>query len=251
MKTIRKLIRRVFTRKLEWKLLPTDIFLVSYPRSGNTWMRYLLANLFAPEEFWHIDNIGQMVPDIHQPPPEVFFSTRIIKSHLPFQADYAKVIYLYRDGRDVAISYFDFLTKIYNYKQPFDTFFSTYLANGFQYGTWHEHMISWHSASTSAVLPVQYERLVNEPLPELQKVTQFLGMTWREQDIQQALERSSISKIRQDYQKRKFDTHWQKGFTGGVQATPGHWRAYLTDAQNEMFWAQAGGIAAQVGYQKE
>ena len=47
-------------------LCTTPTFPVSYPRSGNTWMRFLLANLLAPHETITFRNIENFVPDLHK-----------------------------------------------------------------------------------------------------------------------------------------------------------------------------------------
>src|SRR5882724_5171741 len=42
---------------------PDDTFIVSYPRSGNTWTRFLIANLLHPHELVTFANIEQVTPD--------------------------------------------------------------------------------------------------------------------------------------------------------------------------------------------
>ena len=42
---------------------PDDTFIVSYPRSGNTWTRFLIANLLHPEIEIGFANIDSVVPD--------------------------------------------------------------------------------------------------------------------------------------------------------------------------------------------
>ena len=39
-----------------------DIFVVSYPRSGNTWTRFLIANLVYPRENVSFMNIEKLIP---------------------------------------------------------------------------------------------------------------------------------------------------------------------------------------------
>src|ERR1035438_7325511 len=74
---------------------PDDTFLVSYPKSGNTWVRLLLANLIHPNETVGFANINRLLPA-----PGVlskrFLKTlprpRILKSHEPFDVRFRKVI---------------------------------------------------------------------------------------------------------------------------------------------------------------
>ena len=42
---------------------PDDTFVVSYPRSGNTWTRFLIANLMHPEKEVSFKNIESLIPD--------------------------------------------------------------------------------------------------------------------------------------------------------------------------------------------
>ena len=63
---------------------PDDVFIVSYPRSGNTWIRFLVGNLLDPDDPITFANVELRVPEIY------FFSDqqllaltrpRILKSH--------------------------------------------------------------------------------------------------------------------------------------------------------------------------
>jgi hypothetical protein len=42
-----------------------DVFLVSYPRSGNTWTRFLLGNLIYQDEPVTFANIESRIPEIY------------------------------------------------------------------------------------------------------------------------------------------------------------------------------------------
>ena len=42
-----------------------DIFIASYPKSGNTWTRFLIANLIYQNEVIDFSNIEKKVPDIY------------------------------------------------------------------------------------------------------------------------------------------------------------------------------------------
>src|SRR2546430_17117355 len=44
-------------------VFPDDVFLVSYPKSGNTWTRFLIANLVFPDRHPDFSNINQLIPD--------------------------------------------------------------------------------------------------------------------------------------------------------------------------------------------
>src|SRR5580693_4534967 len=93
---------------------PDDTFVVSYPRSGNTWTRFLIANLVYPAETISFANIEQLIPDTSSQSNLALKRTprpRIIKTHQYFDHRYPKVIYIVRDPRDVVLSYYDFQRK--------------------------------------------------------------------------------------------------------------------------------------------
>src|SRR5467141_466425 len=92
-------------------ILPDDVFLVSYPKSGNTWTRFLVANLVYPEKNPDFSNINELIPDpeaMHKRDLERAARPRLIKSHQYFDPRYPKVIYIVRDPRDVVLSEYYF-----------------------------------------------------------------------------------------------------------------------------------------------
>src|ERR1700733_6949193 len=130
---------------------PGDTFIVSYPRSGNTWTRFLIANLVFPTESVTFANIERLIPDAAALSNRVLKRTprpRIIKSHQYFDPRYRRVIYIVRDPRDLVLSYYNFHRK---YQQIADNYpladFVDDFANGrlisSDWGTWGENVASW------------------------------------------------------------------------------------------------------------
>src|SRR5438034_5257902 len=92
---------------------PNDVFLVSYPRSGNTWIRFLIGNLAYPDDPVTFANIEHRIPSIYTYPNRVLRRLpRILKSHEAFDPRYPRVIYIVRDPRDVAVSFYHFNIKM-------------------------------------------------------------------------------------------------------------------------------------------
>ena len=236
---VKSLSRKIFKRK-SLHIQPDDIFLVSYPRSGNTWMRYLLANLLEPTEIWHIGNINRVLPDTHEPWPSDWIprTPRLLKSHSSYRYEFRRVIYLYRDGRDVAISYHHFLQKLHQEQRTFDEFFDDFIRGQVPYGSWQAHLDGWMFTEHSGqeIITLSYEKLYQTPVPEISRLAAFLGCAWSETEILTAVEKSTYRNFQVDYKTRLYDSHWNKGFRGGVKGGPGQWKETLTPQQNALFW---------------
>src|SRR5262249_49479923 len=97
-----------------FSVYPDDTFVVSYPRSGSTWSRFLIANLVFPNDDVSFANIDRFVPATASLSRRALARVprpRIIKCHNYFDHRYSSVIYIVRDPRDVALSEYRFLLK--------------------------------------------------------------------------------------------------------------------------------------------
>ena len=181
-----------------------DMFLVSYPRSGNTWVRFLLANLRYPNQSVGFANINRLLAD-----PAVSTNRflkrlprpRILKSHEPFDVRFRKVVYLVRDPRDVVISeyYFNLKKMFIDLSVSLDQFVLRFIAGETAaYGSWWENAVSWIAArhGNPAFLLVRYEDLLSDPISTIAKVAAFLGIQADEERLKAAVERSSADRMR-------------------------------------------------------
>ena len=185
---------------------PDDTFLVSYPRSGNTWTRFLIANLLHPEQAVTFANIERLIPDCEAVSSRFVKNVprpRIIKSHEYFDHRYKKVIYVVRDPRDVALSYYDFSRK---YRQiddnyPLTQFVNDFVAgrlSSFDWGTWGENVSSWFYTRNGRpdFLLLRYEDMQSDAERELAKVARFLAIDASRERLAAAVERSSADNMR-------------------------------------------------------
>jgi hypothetical protein len=216
-------------------VLPDDIFLVSYPKSGNTWTRFLLGNLMSPDERVTFVNVERKVPDIYAKSKKALKkipSPRVIKSHECFDPRYRRVIYIVRDPRDVAVSAYHYDRKGKNIPDDFpvhtyvttrfmktDEYFGTWgehagswlvnsknifqfarLKNGFL-GTpasWGENVMSWLGARghDRQFLIVRYEDLLDDTHREMTRIADFLNLNASADRIAKAVELSSADNMR-------------------------------------------------------
>ena len=185
---------------------PDDTFIVSYPRSGNTWTRFLVANLVYPEQPVTFANIERLIPDCEAMSSRYVKRVprpRIIKSHEYFDPRYRKVIYIVRDPRDVALSYYDFSRKYRHIEDshPLTSFVSDFVAgrlSSFDWGTWGENVASWFYTRNGRpeFLLLRYEDMLSDTQSELAKVARFLNIEPATDRLVGVVERSSADRMR-------------------------------------------------------
>lgn len=196
-------------------VLPSDVFIVSYPRSGNTWFRFLVANLVssAPVSF---GNIESLVPDIYTNSDIRLRRTpqpRILKSHEAFTPGYRSVVYLVRDPRDVAVSYYDYAIKVRIFEKgfPLDRFVEHFLDSSSKinyFGSWGEHVRSWMAAErpAEAFTVIRYEDLLSDAPAQLRRVSNLLGVPAEPDRIERAVQLSAAEKMRRS--EYEFHDRW-------------------------------------------
>ena len=242
-------------------VLPDDRFLVSYPRSGNTWARFWLANLLSPQQSVTFATIEQYVPDIYQIADKVLLTRsqpRILKSHEYFDPQYKQVIYLVRDPRDVVVSYYHYHLKNHWIDAEFglsefvDRFLCGELPGG--YGSWGENAGSWLGAREhdEMFLLCHYEEMLSQPLGTLRRMADFLGIQVDDASLQAAIKASDADRMR--HLEKKESEQWQttKGsdmnqpFVRVAQA--GRWQEALPVAEAEKIIAQWYPLLQRLGY---
>ena len=237
----------------QWCIYPDDVFLVSYPRSGNTWVRQMIAILKHPGLDLTFEQVDDYVPDPYSNREAIdhIARPRIIKSHEPYTPDYPRVIYIYRDGRDCLVSWYDMETKVGAYRGRFDEFVIRCLSNSYgKWGSWQNHVRSWILVRhDTPILKVQYEALCKNPHQGLRNIASFLGITAEDEKIEGAILGSS-REVRQLFLQNKRSEVWSKGFRGGIKGGPGKWREMFSDKLLEMYWGYVGDVMEELGYQR-
>jgi len=214
-------------------------------------MRYLLANILRPNCSWHINNLNDVVPDIYQVSIENCTGSGVIKSHEPYTRNYNKVIYMYRDGRDVAVSYYNLSKTAFGFTGSFDDFLLAMLTGGnvVGFGSWQEHVTGWlDAANTCYIFYVKYEDLCDNTVEIMEKLGRFMGKQIDKELILSAIEKSTFN-LQKEHVKQ-YSAYYNNGFRGGVKGGPGKWREVFSEDMNDFFWSYAGSIMTKLGYTK-
>jgi len=244
-------------------VFPDDTFLVSYPRSGNTWTRFLVGNLLHPQEAVSFDNIERLIPDA-----EAQSSTylrriprpRVIKTHQYFDHRYPRVIYIVRDPRDVAVSYYHFARKYRHITdqcslQEFVFDFVHGRLNSASWGTWAENVGTWLAARDGdpRFLLLTYEDLSRQTETELRKIAGFLGVDNSPQRLRDVCVRSSAERMRElekSQSNRWISTKNKRSdipFIGSASA--GQWKSALAPEAVSEIEAAWGALMVRLGYE--
>ena len=185
------------TRHSETNRQPT--YLVSYPKSGSTWLRFLLANCLS-ENSCDFTNVHTLVPDLHFMPTSLKSQPEIVKTHLSYQPGVDRVVYLVRDGRDVAVSYFYHWQK-QHHKRSLTSFheFLECFNNGLldNFGPWGQHVLSWLDGGTPDLLLVRYEDLKRDTVGGLRRVLAFLGAGVTEEKLFSAVASAEFGRMQE------------------------------------------------------
>ena len=241
-------------------VLPDDVFLVSYPRSGNTWTRFLVANLLHPHEPATFANIERVVPDIYVNSQVALLRAphpRVLKSHEPFDPRYKKVVYIVRDPRDVAVSMYHWEIKRGRIRDdcPWDEYVRRFLAGQCEpLHSWEDNAASWLATrwNSAGFLLLRYEDMLEQPERELGRVADFVGVEHSENTLARAVELSSADHMRtaEKQQSRVWapTRHTRQDIPFVRAATSGAWRSDLPDSGVRAIEAAWGPLMRLLGY---
>ena len=204
-------------------------------------------------------NINQLVPDIYNgkagrdkvgPDLASFERPRIMKSHASYENRYPRVVYLIRDGRDVAVSYYNYYQTIKGYGDSFDTFLKQFLqGKDIGFGSWQDHVRSWLSREhTIPFLILKYEQLHENPNETLGRLAAFLHLDTDETRSQDALQKCTFESYVKDVKQNS--PFSKQGYRGGVKGRPGAWKELFTQRHLDLFWSKAGKVAEELGYHR-
>ncbi|MBV9572721.1 MAG: sulfotransferase domain-containing protein [Acidobacteriales bacterium] len=240
-----------------------DTFLVSYPRSGNTWTRFLIANLVYPDRDVSFANIEKLIPDTSSQSSRALKRTprpRIIKTHQYFDHRYPKVIYIVRDPRDVVLSNYNFQRKyrqiedIYPLERYVEDFTLGRLISS-DWGTWGENVASWifTRGGRDEFLLLRYEDMLENTAAELARIAAFMKLEAGPARLERAVELSSAERMRKletlESDKWVGTRNRRKDIPFVGAASGGGWKTRLPEPSVQQIEAAWGQLMTAVGYE--
>lgn len=196
-----------------------DIYLVSYPKSGNTWLLFLISNVII--EYLKLDininffNLHTFIPDIHVSrdiPVELQFYPfrRIIKSHAEFNPFYNNIFLLLRNPYDVMLSFFYYLKNSGRYQNSFEQFVKK---SNFGIHSWVRHTEGWINKEylSKKLKILSFESLRNAPFNELSSIFNLMGYKIEKRIFEKAISKSSFDNMKKI--ENKTNSFYVKQFT--------------------------------------
>jgi hypothetical protein len=243
-------------------VFPGDLFLVSYFRSGSTWSRFLFGNFIHQDEPVTFTNMDRLVPSIYDWADRVLRKLpRVLKSHECFDPRYPRVIYIVRDPRDVAVSFYFYNLKVRVIPDGYsmDEFVTRFVAaNVVPYadrvGCWQDHVRSWVRLRENApgFRLVRYEDILADPAKELSKLAPMLGIEPAPARIERAIRLSSAGHMRSLEKEQSHQWVTTKGTRQDIpfvrEAKSGGWLNKLSDNAVRTIELAWGTTMKELGY---
>ena len=189
-----------------------DVIVATSPSSGTHWV-YYITYLLKTKNFGPIP-VHMQRPLMEYPYSDESFQTlvdqkepRLFSSHLPAcvlpkHAFKAKVIYVYRNPKDVATSlYHHYLNQNgWVYEKSFEEFLEMFLDGKTIWGPQWKHVLSYHQLKEQGkpILFVKYEHLKQDTKGMIRKIGEFLEVDVDDDLINRIVDQTSIEKMRQN-----------------------------------------------------
>jgi hypothetical protein len=207
-------------------------WIASYPKSGNTWVRFLLYH-YLYGELPDTAALSRRIPDVHRREVEQLDRTQIgngrllVKTHfplgptLPYLANTSSAIYIVRHPKDVLLSMLNYIRLDHELSQLSDADYAkAFIGAGgdplhlrFGFGTWEQNVFSWTGQRRIPLCFIRYRDLKDDAGKCLREMLTFLGEPIDNQRVARAVDLSTFERMRELEAREK-----SEGRTGTVFA---------------------------------
>ena len=157
------------------------VWLASYPRSGNTYLRAILWSCFGlrsgsvyPDDFRGDQLVSRLVGHFEGAARGLFSADflrlPLVKTH-DWPVDNRKAIYIVRNGRECCRSLREFLRA-----SGYDVDLDTIITGRHHFGSWSSHVLVWDPVVRPNTLFLRFEHLTEDFDGTLGRLARFLDM---------------------------------------------------------------------------
>ena len=191
------------------------LWVASYPKSGCTWMRFIIAHLlFDVDESKSL--IRAMVPNMHDWEGPLDYSwqgahpvkTHLAYQNLPSRMHSRRAIYIMRNPLDMIDSAINYMCQ--NNAAMRDKFIDEFSRNGtiepwgntLGYSSWEENVMSWTKEDLGfPVLALKYEDMLEDTHSNIKKVADFLLIEINDEKIEKIVNETAFSNMKKIEEK--------------------------------------------------
>ena len=219
------------------------IWLASYPRSGNTFVRNILYEVYGVES-----SVFHCIAE--KPLPPDYFRYEVVKTHeLPENLDprlsSRPAVYILRDGRDAIVSEAWHRKHFYEPRSRLHfNMLEAILADGeSHFGGWAGNVSRWIQR---ADIILRFEDLVRDPLGEVEKLRSILRLPPPRIDRMPDFEkqksgRPKYGRVQDSGRNAEF---FRKGKSAG-------WKEEMPKHIERIFWRYHGEVMESCGYRRD
>ncbi|XP_077170991.1 sulfotransferase 1C2-like [Paroedura picta] len=238
---------------------PDDLVICTYPKAGTTWIQEIVTMIQHQGDSEKCDEvpIERRMPFIELVLPKPFPSDleevkkmpspRSLKFHLPFHLmppsiweQNCKVIYVARNAKDNAVSYFHFHRMNMGMPEPgnWDQFVENFIAAKVAWGSWSHHVRGWWEAKDRhPILYLFYEDMKEDLARETRKVAKFLGVELSEAVLKKIVQHTTFENMKSN-PNANYSTAPSFVLNHSIspfmrKGTVGDWKDHFTVAQSE------------------
>jgi glycosyltransferase involved in cell wall biosynthesis len=224
------------------------IWLASFPRSGSTFFRNVLYEVYGIESSeFHKETNYSVDPSYRNFP---FVKTHLLPSQLVPNDPNIPAVYLVRDGRDAMISIAHHRKDIV---APGSDFLENLIqamiaAGGSHFGGWSENVSQW---SERADIIIRFEDLVKDPIACVERLRKIYDLpepdisklpTFR--DLKNGVPRYGSGGIR-DTAAHPVQGYTHKFFRKGKS---NNWKEEISEEMHDLIWNYHGHVLEKLGY---
>ncbi|XP_023505212.1 amine sulfotransferase-like isoform X1 [Equus przewalskii] len=200
----------------DFEIRDDDVFIVTYPKSGTIWAQQILSSIYfeghrnKTEMVETLDGVPFLeyaagkIDQLKRPSPRLF------SSHLPYylapkgvKNKRAKIIYIYRNPKNILVSYFHFSNMMAGLQAADDIedFMKMFFDGKVTGSLCFDHIRGWYEHRHDFnILFMMYEEMRKDLRSSVLKISSFLERQLNEEDVEAVVKQATFENMKFDPQ---------------------------------------------------